>query len=130
MKIIGTVHAINKSSADNNIINNNFIFLVSLKALRSFESLEDIYESMWCMRHNIRFYSLTLSDPTSNLVRQYNFPVSLRSRKTSDTVFVAFVRPLSEPVRRFSSCSTNFSQQIAQIILFLFLYVFSFKTVG
>jgi hypothetical protein len=69
---------------------------------------------------------LTLSDPTSNLVRQYDFPIPLRCRKTSDTVFVAFVRPLSEPVRRFSSCSTDFSQQIAQVILFLFLYVFLF----
>jgi len=29
--------------------------------------------------------------------------------------------PLSEPVRRFSSCSTDFSQQIAQVVLFLFL---------
>jgi hypothetical protein len=57
---------------------------------------------------------LTLSDPTSNLVRQYDFPVPLRCRKTSDTVFVAFVRPLSEPVRRFSSCSTDFSQQIRE----------------
>jgi hypothetical protein len=44
--------------------------------------------------------------------------------------FVAFVRPLSEPVRRFSSCSTDFSQQIAQVVLFPFLHVFSFKTVG
>jgi hypothetical protein len=52
---------------------------------------------------------LTLSDPTSDLVRQYNFPVLLRCRKTSYTVFAAFVRPLSEPVRRFSSCSTDFS---------------------
>jgi hypothetical protein len=67
---------------------------------------------------------LTLSDPTSNLVRQYNFSVPLRCRKTSDTVFVASVRPLSEPVRRFSSCSTDFSQQIAQVVLFLFLHVF------
>jgi hypothetical protein len=41
---------------------------------------------------------LTLSDPTSDLVRQYDFPVLLRCRKTSETVFVAFVRPLSEPV--------------------------------
>jgi hypothetical protein len=47
------------------------------------------------------FTLLTLSDPTSDLVRQYNFPVLLRCRKRSDTVFVAFVRPLSEPVRRF-----------------------------
>jgi hypothetical protein len=69
---------------------------------------------------------LTLSDPTSNLVRQYDFPVPLRCRKTSDTVFVTFVRPLSEPVRRFSSCSTDFNQQIAQLVLFLFLYVFLF----
>jgi hypothetical protein len=69
---------------------------------------------------------LTLSDPTSNLVRQYDFPVSLRCRKTSDTVFVAFVRPLSEPLRPFSSCSTDFSQQIAQVVLFLFFYVFLF----
>jgi hypothetical protein len=69
---------------------------------------------------------LTLSDPTSDLVRQYDFPVPLRCRKTSNTVFVAFVRPLSEPVRRFSSCSADFSQQIAQVVLFLFLYVFLF----
>jgi hypothetical protein len=66
---------------------------------------------------------LTLSDPTSNLVRQDDFSVSLLCRKTSDT---AFVSPLSEPVRRFSSCSTEFSQQITQVVLFLFLYVFLF----
>jgi hypothetical protein len=70
--------------------------------------------------------ALPLSDPTLDLVRQYDFPVPLRCRKTSDTVFVAFVRPLSEHVRRFSSCSTDFSQQIAQVVLFLFLYVFLF----
>jgi hypothetical protein len=69
---------------------------------------------------------LTLSEPTSNLVRQYDFPVPLRCRKMSDTVFVAFVCPLSEHVRRFFSCSTDFSQQIAQVVLFLFLYVFLF----
>jgi hypothetical protein len=69
--------------------------------------------------------TLTLSDSTSNLVRQY-FPVPLQCRKTSDTVFVAFVRPLSEPVWRFSSCGTDFSQQIAQVVLFLFLRVFLF----
>jgi hypothetical protein len=62
----------------------------------------------------------------SNLVRQYDFPVPLRCRKTSDTVFVAFVRPLSEPVRRFSSCSVDFSEQIAQVVLFLFLHDFLF----
>jgi hypothetical protein len=71
-------------------------------------------------------YLFTFSDHTSDLVRQYNFPVLLRSRKASDTVFVAFVRPLSEPVRRFSSCSTDFRQQIAQVVLFLFLHVFLF----
>jgi hypothetical protein len=71
-------------------------------------------------------FILTLSDPTSNIVRQYDFPVLLRCRKTSDTGFVAFVRPLSEPVRRFSSCSTDFSQQIAQAVLFLLLYDFLF----
>jgi hypothetical protein len=70
--------------------------------------------------------SLTLSDPTSDLVRQYDFTVLLRCRKTSDEVFVVFVRPLSEPVRRFYSCSTEFSQEIAQVVLFLFLHVFMF----
>jgi hypothetical protein len=35
---------------------------------------------------------LTLSDPTSNLVRQYDFPVPLRCRKTSDTVLCLFSR--------------------------------------
>jgi hypothetical protein len=69
---------------------------------------------------------LTLSDPTSDLVRQYDFTVLLRCRKTSDTVVVAFVRPLSEPVRRFSSCSTDFSQQTEQVVLFLYLHVFLF----
>jgi hypothetical protein len=73
-----------------------------------------------------RLLYLTLSEPMSDLVRQYDFPVPLRCRKTSDTVFVAFVRPLSEPVRRFSSFSTDFAQQIAQVVLFLFLYVFLF----
>jgi hypothetical protein len=55
--------------------------------------------------------SLTLSDPTLNLIRHYDFPVPLRCQKTSDTIFVAFVRSLSEPVRRFSSCSTDFSRR-------------------
>jgi hypothetical protein len=69
--------------------------------------------------------TLTISNPTSNLVREYDFPVPLSCRKTSDTVFVAFVRPLAEPVRRISSRITDFSQQIAQVVLFLFLHVFS-----
>jgi hypothetical protein len=75
---------------------------------------------------NSGFECLTLSNLTSNLFRQCNFPVSLRCRKTTDTVFVGVFRPLSEPVRRFSSCSTDFSQQIAQVVLFLFLYDFLF----
>jgi hypothetical protein len=70
--------------------------------------------------------TLTLSDPSSNLVREYDFPVPLRCRKTSDTIFVAFVCPLSEPVRRFSSCSTDFNQRVLQVVHFLFLYVFLF----
>jgi hypothetical protein len=69
---------------------------------------------------------LTPSDPTSDLVRQYDFPVVLRCQKMYDTVLVAFVRPLSEPVQRFSSRNMDFSQQIAQVVLFLFLYVFLF----
>jgi hypothetical protein len=73
---------------------------------------------------SVTYMSLTLSDPTPELVRQYDFPVLLRCQKTSDTAFVAFVRPLSEPVRRFSSCSTEFSQQIAHVVLFLYLHVF------
>jgi hypothetical protein len=33
--------------------------------------------------------------------------------------------------RRFSSCSMDFGQQIAQVVLFLFMFMFlSFKTVG
>jgi hypothetical protein len=73
---------------------------------------------------------LTLSDPTSELVRHNNFLVLLRRRKTSDTCFVAFLRPLSEPVRRFASCSTDFTRKIAQVVLFLFVHVYFFKTVG
>jgi hypothetical protein len=69
---------------------------------------------------------LTFSDLTSNLVRQYDFPFLLPCRKTPDTVFVAFVHPLSEPVRSFFSCSTDFSQQIAQVVLFLYLHGFLF----
>ena len=65
---------------------------------------------------------LTLSDPTSDLVRHYDFPLPLRCRVTSDTFFCCVCAPalLSEPVRRFSSC-TDFSQQIAQVVLFLLL---------
>jgi hypothetical protein len=85
-------------------------------------------QSRWCCQASgfKLCITLTISDPTSNLVRQNDFAVPLRCRKMSDRVVVAFVRPLSEPVRRFSSCSTDFSQQIAQAVLFLFLYVFLF----
>jgi hypothetical protein len=74
----------------------------------------------------VSFSILTISDLKSDLVCLYVFPVLLWCRKTSDAVFVAFVRPLSEPVRRFSSCSTDFSQQISQGVLFLYLHVFLF----
>jgi hypothetical protein len=101
-------------------VNNLFRFKMKI----SFPSacLADIRRS----RSKFDFNAFTLSDPTSDLVRQYDFPVLLRCRKTSDTVYVAFVRPLSEHVRRFSSCSTDFSQQIAQDVLFLYLNVFLF----
>jgi hypothetical protein len=37
---------------------------------------------------------LTLSDPTSHVIRHYDFSVPLQCRKTSDTFFVAlFARP-------------------------------------
>jgi hypothetical protein len=72
------------------------------------------------------FKPLNLSNPASDLVRQYDFPVLLRCRKMSNTVFVAFVCPLSEPVRRFFLYSTNFSQHIAQVVFFLYLHVFLF----
>jgi hypothetical protein len=42
-----------------------------------------------------KVFVLALSDPTSDLVRQYDFQVLLLCRMTSDTIFVAFVRPLS-----------------------------------
>jgi hypothetical protein len=50
-----------------------------------------------CHINIVNTHVLTLSNPTSNLVRQYDFPVLLRCQKTSDTVFVV-VRPLCEPV--------------------------------
>jgi hypothetical protein len=93
---------------------------------------QSTYFVIYCKFQKIILFNiLNLSDPTSDLVRQYDFPVLLRCRKTSDTVFVAFVRPLSEPVRRFSSCSMDFSQQIAQVVYsFCISMFFSFKTVG
>jgi hypothetical protein len=74
-------------------------------------------KSYW---HMLSGTLLLLFNPTSDLVRQYDFPVLLLCLKMSDMVFVAFVSPLSEPVRRFSSCSTDFSQQIAQVVLSVF----------
>jgi hypothetical protein len=99
----------------NYMVYNESIFKTDNKHLRNVSDMLHPFNSI-----------LTFSDPTSNLVRQYDFPVPLRCRKMSDTVFVAFVRPLLEPVWRFFSCSTDFSQQIAQVVLFLFLYVFFF----
>jgi hypothetical protein len=84
------------------------------------------FESLITLITNVDKWTLNLSDPASDFVRQYDFPVLLWCRKTSDTVFVAFVRPLWEPVRRLSSCSTDFSQQIAQVVLFLYLHFFLF----
>jgi hypothetical protein len=75
------------------------------------------------VNQNVQYITLTLSDPTSDLIRQYDFPVPLRCQKMSATVFVAFVHLLSEPVRCFSSCSTDFSQQIVQVVHFLYLHV-------
>jgi hypothetical protein len=88
-------------------------------------ALLSVQTALWILS-NLFYTLLTLSDPTSDLILQYDFPVLLWRRKTSDTVFVEFVRHLSESVRRFSSCSTDFSQQMAQIVLFLFLHVFLF----
>jgi hypothetical protein len=86
--------------------------------------LDHTSKELWKLYWDSR--RLTLSDPTSDLVRQYDFPVPLQCQKMSDTVSVAFVCLLSEPVQRFSSCSTDFSQQTAQAVLFLFLYVLLF----
>jgi hypothetical protein len=101
------------------------IYYRTFKQVRKFKFQNGGFK-MYTTKYKRHKQLLTISDPTSDLVRQYDFPVQLRCRKTSDTVFVAFVRPLSEPVRRFSSCSMDFSQQIAQVILFLFLQVFLF----
>ena len=69
-----------------------------------------------------RIQKLILSDPRSDLAREYDFPVPLRCRKTSDTVFVVFARStVGACPALFSSRSTDFSQQIAQAVLFLFL---------
>jgi hypothetical protein len=70
----------------------------------------------------MRCIMLTLSDPTSDLVRHCDFPLPLRCRVTSDTFLccVCAPAPLSEPVRHFPSCTTDFSQQVAQVVLFLF----------
>jgi hypothetical protein len=95
------------------------------KAVRA-SSLKGQYFGSINMDIFLLYINLTLSHPILDLVRQYDFPVLLRCRKTSDTVFVAFVRPLSETVRRFSLCSTDFSQQIARVVLFLYLHVFFF----
>jgi hypothetical protein len=112
-----------------------FCFVISVRPLVLVCARDSLSPTEWVF---VKFYVdnhyenlltfalwLTHSDPTSDLVRQYDFPVLLRCRKTSGTVFVAFVRPLSEPVRRFFLCSTDFSQQIAQFVLFLFFHVFS-----
>jgi hypothetical protein len=90
-----------------------------------------LYECARPASRHLYYAQLTLSNPTLKLVWQYDFPVPLQCRKTSDTVFVAFVRRLSKPVQRFSSCSKDFSQQIVQVVYsFCFSMFFSFKTAG
>jgi hypothetical protein len=69
---------------------------------------------------------LTLSDPTSALVWQYDFPVLLQCRKMSDTFLLRLFTRCRSLSDAFSSCSTDFSQQIAQVVLFLSLHVFLF----
>jgi hypothetical protein len=61
------------------------------------------------------YIALTLSDPTSDLVRNW-FSCSAPMSEDVRHVFVCALAPLSEPARRFSSC-TDFSQQIAQVVL-------------
>jgi hypothetical protein len=61
----------------------------SSRCTQTLPSLRMLYTPLICHQS----IALNLSDPTSNLVRQHDFPVPLRCRKTSDTVFVAFVPP-------------------------------------
>jgi hypothetical protein len=49
-----------------------------------------IIRSAYNSIYSIWYLSDRYCYPASNLVRQYDFPVPLRSRRTSDTVFVAF----------------------------------------
>jgi hypothetical protein len=65
---------------------------------------------------------------TSEDVRQYVFPVPIRCRETSDTGFVAYVYPLSQPAQRFSQCRKDFIHLIAHVLRLLFSMFFSFKT--
>ena len=58
MKIIGTVDVISKSTVASNIIEIDFIFLILLTVLRSFETFEDIYQSKWCIRRTRRLHFL------------------------------------------------------------------------
>jgi hypothetical protein len=59
-----------------------------------------------------------------NPFRHYDFPVLFQCRKMSDMFFFCCVcspTSLLEPFQRFPSRRTDFSQQIAQAVLFLFL---------
>jgi hypothetical protein len=91
--------------------------------------LLEMFQVFICSGNEENFWGIrSLVSEYINHFRSYIGPclVLLRCQKMSETVFVAFVDPLSEPVRRFSSCSTDFSQQIVQVVLFLFLFVFLF----
>jgi hypothetical protein len=71
-----------------------------------------------------------------------NYPTVLKEKninrdRKSTTCAICWLKSVLRPTlwfscsRRFSSCSTDFIQQIAQVVLFLFLFMFfSFKTVG
>jgi hypothetical protein len=101
-------------------------FLHALLCIQSISYLWHVYEGLYNSSVLHRLWTLTLSDPTSDLVRQYDFRVLLWCRMTSDVVLVAFVCPLSEHVQCFSSYSMDFSHQLVQVVLFLFLHVFLF----
>jgi hypothetical protein len=67
--------------------------------------------------------TLTLSDPVSDLVQHtiFLFRSDVRRRPTRYFCYICSPAPLSEPVRHFSWRSSDFSQQIAQVVLFLFV---------
>jgi hypothetical protein len=73
---------------------------------------------------------LTLSDPTSDLVRQFEFSVVLRCRKTSDTVFVALFTHCWSLSDAFSHVVRTLANREGRLYSFCFSMIFSFKNVG